>query len=99
MRASSGWTPSLTRRSTAAGWETRVVMAGETLGGIGVHGALPAPKTQAVMPLMGEHVARLAARSIGSGARAERELVLVDHRPHARPHMPGAARAAMKELT
>ena len=53
--------------------------------------------TQAVMPTMGEHLALIAARSIDSEMPADRELVIVDHRPHAKPYTPGAVRAAMNE--
>jgi len=53
--------------------------------------------TQAVMPLMGKHIAELAADSIDCDTRAQADLRIVDHRDYARPYRPGSVRSAMEE--
>lgn len=48
--------------------------------------------TQAVLPMMGKHVAELAADSLECGQKAQRDLRLVDHREYAKPYRPGIVR-------
>lgn len=52
--------------------------------------------TQAVLPPVGLHVARLARESMDRG-RAQRELEVVDHRDLARPYRPGTIRDMLEE--
>lgn len=53
--------------------------------------------TQAMMPLVGEHVARIAAAAIRRAKPAECTLEIVDHRDLAKPYRPGAVRDILEE--
>jgi site-specific DNA-cytosine methylase len=59
--------------------------------------AQPQGATQAVLPIMGKHIAELAAGSLDCGTAAQKELRLVDHREYAKPFRPGNVRRALEE--
>jgi len=53
--------------------------------------------TQAVLPKMGEHIAELAAQSLDSSVRAQRDLRIVDHREFGKVYRPGNVRNMLEE--
>ncbi len=57
----------------------------------------PQGATQAVLPIMGRHVAELAADSLDSGVRAQADLRIIDHRDYAKPYRAGRVRDILEE--
>lgn len=53
--------------------------------------------TQAVLPIMGQHIAELAADSIDSGTRSQADLRIVDHREFSKPFRPGTVRGFLED--
>ena len=53
--------------------------------------------TQAVLPLVGKHIAEIALDSIESGIFAQKDLRIIDHREFAKPFRPGTVRTVMEE--
>lgn len=62
-----------------------------------LHDAKSTDATQAVMPPMGEHLARLALRSLDAASAQPGELRIVDHRVLARAWSPGRYAATIAE--
>ncbi len=56
----------------------------------------PQGATQAVLPITGEHIAKLAFSCMNNAALAQNELEIVDHRDLAKPYRPGSVRDEME---
>lgn len=57
----------------------------------------PQGATQAVLPLMGKHIAEIAWQAMEGGRRAQADLRIVDHRDAAKPYRPGTVRDIQEE--
>ena len=61
-----------------------------------LHQSEPHAATQAVLPMVGEHLGRIALDSMDNG-RAQNELEIVDHRDLAKPYRPGEVGKLLRE--
>ena len=59
--------------------------------------AQPQGATQAVLPIMGRHIAELAADSLDCEQKAQADLRLIDHRDFAKAYRPGNVREALED--
>lgn len=59
--------------------------------------AQPQGATQAVLPMVGKHVAEILYEGIESGKRAQRDLEIIDERDTAKPYRPGSVRDNLEE--